>query len=196
MLDYLQLGSIVGSCILNLLCRAMDLHFLPTDLTSKLRYLVVAYHKQHGNVDLLYNKEAFVVSAAFPDMLSLGLAAHAIFKMRCVLWVLGVVVLIASAALTWWLAWILPVLILFDRHLARKAYGHVVLIRTMMVALEALSRDFVGWGQRYPDARIQAKEAVALVGSHASLDFLEKYFTYYKSLAHDSVCVSLFTAPT
>jgi hypothetical protein len=58
---------------------------------------------------------------------------------------------------------------------AKRAYESLVLIATIVVSLEALARDFAGWGKRFPAAKQEAEKLLGdyTLGQH--IWFMDMY---------------------
>jgi hypothetical protein len=58
---------------------------------------------------------------------------------------------------------------------ARRAYKSLLTIATIVVALEALARDFAGWGKRFPAASLEAEEQLGNCALKQRAWFMDMY---------------------
>jgi hypothetical protein len=58
---------------------------------------------------------------------------------------------------------------------AKRAYKSLLTIATIVVALEALARDFAGWGKRFPAASLEAEELLGNCALKRRTWFMDMY---------------------
>ncbi len=156
---------------------AVDLGPIPLELFQKCYQVVRTTHRHKGAGDLptritAAGKDYMTVLVLIPASRQLMRTIDASFKLTLLTWLAGGALVAGSFLLTRWMLLALPLVAFALWRLRSSKKDSWMFEASVLLALDVLANDFVGWGTALPAARRQALE---ILGGSPSSDWLDYY---------------------
>ena len=132
---------------------------LPRGLLDICDY-TVRYHARrvdsHWLAGRLWNKRDMFALAMIPKMGWVLKGAAGALKFQIILRIAIFMAVLAAWVVSWWILIVLPVLVAGERWAAKVKSDLVRFEASVVLGLEMLATDFLGWGAAFPYARARA----------------------------------------
>ena len=160
--------------------------FIPATLIAKCYALVELTHASsgfRGLPGLVKMPENLLPLGAIPYAVEQQIAIARGRRLRIVCW-LAAVILAPAAGLTsdWWLLAGLPLAAVIDWRIRAARRKRWMFLASTLLALEALTNNFAGWGDAYPSERDAAAGLLSDPPGHPRHTWLEFYLPRIRSM--------------
>lgn len=134
---------------------------LPKELVSKC-YQILELTHQNNLSKIITSREYMhmVILALVPEGIQMMNYGDSIFKIRKLIWLLGIIILILAVLFSYWLLLALLIILIADRYFAKKDKDNWKFLASILLSIEFLINNFAGWGDAFPKEKENALQIV------------------------------------
>ena len=141
----------------------MNVNSIPLELLNICKRIVEKHHVEHGFGNLSADIETpdnINTISMIPEASEVLKAANQYYKIRkwCFMASIGFVIL--AVMIPWWSLAALVMIFLADRILAYREKNGWKFLSAVLLSIEFISNDFLGWGAAYPGERAEVSRAL------------------------------------